>query len=159
MNIWTIEKWKNNLDDENRRTGLYFRYDSNVNPEFRDACKRFAKWVRSEFHFPLRVPVYVKEQTYIKAKDGECVVGVFFEPYEYSVEPYIRIAAGDYDDLKNEIGKDNAIAAILSSIAHEITHYFQWINNLQLTDIGRERQATRYSHLIIDMYSKTCDHP
>ncbi len=159
MNIWTIRRWENNLEAENRRTGLYFRYDSNVDPEFKGACKRFAKWVRSEYYFPLRVLVYIKGKRYIKAKDGEKVVGVFFEPFEYTVEPYVRIAAGDYGDLKNEIGRDNAIASILLSITHEITHYFQWINNLELTDSGRERQATRYSHMIIDMYAMTCEHP
>lgn len=160
MHIWTIEDWDKYLDSyENRRTGLRFRYEPDVDPEVKDACKRFAKWLRSEYYFPLRVPVYVKGKEYIKARDGEHVVGIFFESFNYSDEPYIKIATGDYPKIKKSWGRDNALASILNSIAHELTHYYQWINNLQLTDIGRERQATRYAGYIIDEYATTCEHP
>lgn len=160
MHIWTINHWENILDDsDDRRTGLRFRYDISVDSEVKKACMRFANWLRAEYFFPLRVPVYVKGEKLIRAMDGEYVVGTFFEPFSYSVEPYIRIATGDYVDLKNAIGRDNALATILMSIAHELTHYYQWINNIQLTPIGRERQAIRYSRLIVDEYSMTCDHP
>ena len=91
--------------------------------------------------------------------DGNNAVGTFFEPFSYSVEPYIRIATGDYAELKIKIGRDNALATILKTIAHEITHYYQWINNIQLTTIGRERQATIYSNYIVDEYSMTREHP
>lgn len=40
--------------------------------------------------------------------------------------------------------EDNTLAAILGSIAHELTHYFQWISDSRLTDIGIERQASHY---------------
>lgn len=62
MHIWTIDNWKDFLDcSDNRRTGL-----------------------RSEYYFPIRVPVYIKDKTYIKARDGEHVVGTFLGPYDYS---------------------------------------------------------------------------
>ncbi len=160
MHIWTINKWEKNLKDiENRRVGLYFRFEKTVNPEVREACIRFAKWLRYEYYFPLRVPVYVKAKKSVKTKTGENVIGIFFEPFSCLDEPYIKIAVGDYDELKKEIGRDAALATILCSIAHEITHYYQWINNIQLTEIGRERQATQYSRFIVDEYSTTCEHP
>ena len=144
---------------DNVRTGLRFRYDSNVDPEVRNACVNFSKWLRTEYVFPLRIPIYIKGNSYIITQDGDNVVGSFFEPFDYSVEPYIRIATGDYSELKNNMGKDDALATILASIAHELTHYFQWINNLQLTPTGRERQANQYSRFIIDEYSMTRKHP
>ncbi len=159
MHIWTINNWEKFLNGHDNRRGLRFRYDSNVNSEVKNACKCFAEWLRSEYVFPLRVQVYIKDKIRIQTMDGDNVVGSFFEPFDYSVEPYIRIATGDYDDLKISIGRDNALATILVSIAHELTHYFQWINNLQLTSIGRERQATQYSHFIVDEYATTRDHP
>ena len=55
---------------------------------------------------------------------------------DYTVEPYIRVAAGDYLDLCDKWGKDSALTAILLTIGHELTHYFQWINALELTPIG-----------------------
>ena len=154
MHIWTISNWEHYLDNSgNRRTGLRFKYESSVDDEVKEACKHFANWLRSEYYFPLRVPVYIKGEIHIKTMDGDKAVGTFFEPFDYSVEPYIRIATGDYKELKRVMGKDDAIASIFLSIAHELTHYYQWINNLPLTDIGRERQATRYSHFIVDEYS------
>ena len=49
--------------------------------------------------------------------------------------------------------------AILLTIAHELTHYFQWINALKLTPIGQERQATKYARYILDEYAETREHP
>lgn len=160
MHIWTITNWKKILkENKSRRTGIHFRYDKTVDPEVKRACSQFARWLRLEYYFPLRVLVYVKGADTIRTKDGEKVVGSFFEPFSYDDEPYIRIATGDYDGLVQKMGKDNALATILASLAHELTHYYQWINNIQLTDIGRERQATQYSNFIVDEYSRTCDHP
>lgn len=160
MHIWTINNWKKNLQENVfRRTGIRFRYDKSVHPEVKRACSQFATWLRTEYYFPLRVVVYVKGTKTICTKDGERVVGSFFEPFSYLDEPYIRIATGDYDDLNSNLGKDNALASILLSLAHEITHYYQWINNIQLTPIGRERQATIYANYIIDEYSLNREHP
>jgi hypothetical protein len=95
----------------------------------------------------------------IKAIDGEYVCGTFFEPNDKMVEPYVRIATGDYQMLLKKWGKDNALNAILKCIAHKLTHYFQWINELKLTDIGTERQANQYSRLILDEYFNVRETP
>ena len=94
----------------------------------------------------------------IKVKDGEMVSAICFIPYEMKYEPYIRISAGDYNDMLEKWGKDNALAAILNSIAHELTHYYQWINGLELTDIGAERQATVHARHILSEYIETREH-
>ncbi len=160
MHIWTINDWEKNLqNDTSRRTGIRFRYDKDVHPEVKRACSQFAIWLRTKYYFPLRVIVYVKGTKTIHTQDGERVVGSFFEPFSYLDEPYIRIATGDYDELVSNRGDDNALASILLTLAHELTHYYQWINNIQLTPIGRERQASRYACYIIDEYSLTREHP
>ena len=161
MHIWTIEDWKNhiNMERDGHRTGLRLRIDREVDPEVRRACKDFAKWLRKEYFFPMRIPVYIKDNPYIVAKDGEHVYGTFLGPFDYTVEPYIRIATGDYHERCLSWGKNSALTAILLSIAHELTHYFQWANKLQLTAIGEERQATRYARYILDEYSATRDNP
>ena len=160
MHIWTINEWEKNLqNDTSRRTGIRFRYEKTVHPEVKRVCSQFAIWLRTQYYFPLRVVVYVKGTKFIKTKDGENVVGSFFEPFSYLDEPYIRIATGDYGELTHIWGDDNALASILLSLAHELTHYYQWINNIQLTPIGRERQATRYANYILDEYSLTREHP
>ena len=160
MHIWTIENWTKNLAPiEERRTGLRLRFDRHVDPEVRAACIAFCGWMRTEYYFPLRLPVYVKSARRVRTMDGDFVCGSFFEPANYKDEPYIRIATGDFPELLGEIGRDNALASILWTMAHEITHYFQWINALDLTDVGRERQASRYAKYILSEYAETREHP
>jgi hypothetical protein len=158
MHIWTIPNWQKYYNSD-RRAGLRFVFDKDVDPEVRRACKEFGVWLRKEYYFPIRVPVYVKSHYRIKARDGEIVTGACFQPHEREEEPYIRIAAGDYIDLINKKGKDNALGAMLGTIAHELTHYFQWINDIELTEIGVERQAKAYEDFIIDEYKDTREHP
>ncbi|MGW6190272.1 hypothetical protein ACWFRC_05890 [Bacillus cereus] len=161
MHIWTLTNWEEyyNLEEESHRTGLRLKFDKDVDPEVRRAIKEFCKWLRREYFFPIRVPIYVKTLYKIKAMDGELVYGTFFGPFDRNVEPYIRISTGDYYDTVQKNGKDNALGCYLVTIAHELTHYFQWINDIKLTRIGYERQATAYSGYIIDEYKETREHP
>ena len=160
--IWTLEKWKKNIDilKKNHRTGLRLRFDKDVDSEVRRACKEFAVFLRKEYFFPTRVVVYIKNKTKIIAMDGDQVYGTFWHmENDYTVEPFIRVAAGDYKELSVKWGKDSALTAILLTIGHELTHYFQWVNSLKLTSIGKERQATRYARYVLDEYAETREHP
>lgn len=161
MHIWTLRAWEKyyDLSDAKHRTGLRTRFEKGVDPEVRAACLRFCAWLRTEYFFPIRIPIYFKQAARIKAMDGELVSATFFEPVNRQDEPYARIATGDYQQLKEKIGRDNALASILLSVAHELTHYFQWINDIRLTAIGEERQASRYARFILDEYADVVEHP
>ena len=161
MHIWMLEKWEKHYDlsDKKHRIGLRTRFEKGVDPEVRGACLRFCAWLRTEYFFPIRIPIYFKKSEYIKAKDGDLVSATFWGPLDKQVEPYARIATGDYQKMKEKRGRDNALASILMSVAHELTHYFQWINDIELTEIGSERQATNYARIILDEYADVVDHP
>lgn len=160
MNIWTTTAWKKqDIPWQDVRTGLRLRFDKEVHEEVKRACKDFAHWLRSEYYFPIRVPVYVKSTVRLKCMDGDFACGTFFGPYDYKLEPYIRIATGDYLALCEKWDVDKALIEILKSMAHELSHYFQWVNQLKLTGIGEERQATKYARSIIDQYLETREHP
>ena len=154
MHIWTIENWVKILDYDNitYRTGLRLRFDENVDGELRSACKHFATWMRKEYFFPIRIPIYLKNKRKLRCIDGDLAYGTFFEPTSYKDEPYIRIAVGDFCESCQKFGKENAILSVLEIISHELTHYFQWINELELTSIGKERQATMYARYIVSEY-------
>lgn len=154
-----MNNWEKAYQSAGVRTGLRLRFDKNVDAEVVRALKDFVRWLRSLYTFPVRVPVYVKSSAAIKAMDGELVRGTFFRPYDKYVEPYIRIAAGNYKSLASKRGVDNALASYLFTLAHELTHYFQWVNDIPLTLLGEERQATRYAGLIMGDYALTRDHP
>ena len=158
MNVWESTDWTKHIPSQSR-SGIRLKCEKNVDKDLKSACVSFFKWLRTEYSFPIRIPVYLKKTTSLKAADGDSVKGIFFEPVEYSVEPYIKIAAGDYCNLKNKWGRDDAIATILTCIAHELTHYFQWINNVPVSDDKRERQAYYFAKKILAQYSSTRLHP
>lgn len=79
MHIWAITDWNKhyNVTDKKHRTGLHLKFDKNVDPEVKRACKDFCKWMRSEYFFPIRVPIYVKSNKRIRASDRDLVYGFF----------------------------------------------------------------------------------
>lgn len=161
MHLWTLTRWQQYYDCncQSRRMGVRLKSDAMVDPEVKRACREFLVWLRRQYVFPIRVPIYLKAVEKIEARDGEMVSATCFLPFDKCVEPYIRIAVGDYYAIRAKKGQDTALAAILSSIAHELTHYFQWVNDITLTLIGEERQATQYSISILDEYAQTRDRP
>ena len=159
MNIWRMNRWQDYYKDHPCRNGLRVHYEKSIDCEVKRAIKEFVLWMRSEYVFPKRVRVYIKADRRIIAKNGDKVCGTFFRPADRDVEPYIRIATGDYSELVQQMGKDDALASILQTIIHELTHYFQWLNDLELTFVGEERQATNYSRQVLNEYAETRDHP
>ena len=118
------------------------------------------------------MPIYFKASRQLKVKEPEeTASGIFWGPFDLHEEPYIRIAAGDYEELLEENfegdyqrAKDNALAATLHSIAHELSHYFRWIKDheawCELEDRSKyERQAVYYAREIVWDYADVVDHP
>lgn len=159
MHIWEINRWENVFRNYRTRKGLRLRFDTEVDPEVKRACKEYINWLKSSYDFPIKVRFYFRSSETIRAADGELVSAIFTMPIDYKHDPYIRIATGDYQDLKKGRGQDNALAAILNSITHELTHYFQWINGIELTARGYEQQAIYYARGIVYEYLLTCEHP
>jgi hypothetical protein len=122
------------------RTGLRIRC-LGIDPYVRKSCLKFVKWLRKQIDFPIRVVVYLKKDYYIKNRKGELVSATFFGPYDKTVEPYIRVATGDFKDLWKECGKISAKCSILNSIAHEIAHYEQWINDEKMLERPAKKRA------------------
>ena len=67
MHIWRITNWQKILNnDGKRRTGIYFKYDQNVDMEVKNACKNFAKWLRSNYKlsFEFHKDIFMKYSMY-----------------------------------------------------------------------------------------------
>lgn len=124
-------------------------------PEVKDALIKFAKWLRNQYEFPIRVPVYLRPEQQITNMHGVKCVAIFSAPWDQTVEPYIRITTGDYDDDKRKYGRDNALAGYLESLAHEVIHYQQWIKDNTI----KERGVAVKSSNIVDKYALTVYHP
>lgn len=158
--LWICDDWSQYLDLSCRK-GLRLRFDKGIDLEVHRACLEFAVWLRKNYEFPMRVPIYLKNKPFLRTLSGEIASATFFAPYDNAVEPYIRIAVGDYYDLLEERGKDDALATILGSMAHELSHYYQWLKNYSDSWDSKklERQAKYYSREIILDYAETREHP
>lgn len=137
-----------------KREGLRIR-GNDADREVRQAVVKFARWLRAEHEFPIRVQVYLYSAGLLSTRAGLKVSASFFAPFSTSVEPYIRVATGDYASLKASSGRDNALAAILCSVAHEIVHYHQWRNGKPFSERGAVRQAGD----MVRRYALTTSHP
>jgi len=124
-------------------------------PIVRRAILRFAAWLRLNYKFPVRVPVYLSPHKRIVTMHGTIATASFFAPFEPDVEPYIRIATGDYPDERRAHGRDDALAGFLCSVAHEVVHYQQWIETGEMTERGVVVRASK----MVDRYALTTDHP
>ncbi len=156
--LWLCDDWGKYVP-ENCRKGVRLKFEKGVDEEVVRACKEFVAWLRKEYEFPIRVPIYFKNTKYIKSQNGQFVSAIFLGPYDKSLEPYIRIAVDDYYDMLTERGKDNALASILHSVAHELSHYFQWLKDLDSGKLNIERQAKYYADEILLDYAETREHP
>ncbi|WHY78647.1 DUF2750 domain-containing protein [Neobacillus sp. WH10] len=88
--------------------------------------------------------MYLKKDYQIKTIDTkELVSATFFAPFEKNVEPYIRVATGDFEELVSESGYESAIFAILNSIAHEVMHYQQWIEEREFDEDEAETNSPK----------------
>lgn len=152
MNIWKCDRWKEIYHGYEIRSGLRLRFEEGVDIEVKNALKDFAKYLRKEYIFPIRVPIYVRYTMKIMARDGDLVNGTFLGPYDKLEEPYIRIAVGNYCQKKTKRGKRDALISYFYVIAHELTHYFQWLNQIEITEIGEERQASKWADIIVKKY-------
>lgn len=151
MNPWKAKKYIKIYENSDVRTGIALRFEKGVHEDIKSLFNDFAKWLRTNYDFPIRVVVYVKESETVTLRNGNVAWGSFryFDTFD---EPYIRIATGDYLEKAELVGKENAGYTILSSLVHELTHYFQWINQFEQSDRGSEWQANYYRNRIIDLY-------
>ena len=125
------------------------------NPKVRASFIRFARWLRRRQSFPTLLPVYLVGGDQLRTIAGDKCTASFFGPHSRRNVPYIRIATGNFLSLEKESGRDGALAAFLTSLAHEIIHYQQWLRGMQLTEQGVVRKAAQ----IVRDYAETVDRP
>ena len=118
---------------------------------------RFAAWLRKEYVFPVHINVYIKDCEKIRLLGGQMAYGGF--RYFESRSPYIRIPARIEPAARDEYEDIEIYYGILSSLVHELTHYYQWAAGLEQTNAVSERQANQFRFRIIEQFCKDCDLP
>jgi hypothetical protein len=133
------------------RTGLQIR-GNRGNKEVKKAVVLFAKWLRKKYEFPIRVAVYLLPGEIFTTLDGKKVVASFRWP-DKGDAVCIRLATGDFFDLCNEMGKDEAVESVLLSFARQIVRYQNWCKTGKCTDQG----VSRRSNKMLEEYCKSTE--
>ena len=110
----------------------------------------FAKWLRSTYVFPVRLNGYIKNEEKVRLRNGTMAYGSFRCFPKRT--PNIRVASAIEKHMLTRFTEDELHEQIISSLVHEITHYYQWVLDLKQSDAVSERQADFYRYRIIDKY-------
>ena len=150
MNLWQTFEIKRNPTFSNN--GISFRFDNGIEDNLKKLYISFAKWLRNTYVFPVHMNIYIKNCEKVRLMSGAMVYGSFkwFE----EKPPYIRIPSKIEKYLLEEYSREEIYEQILSSLVHELTHYYQWILDLEQSNSTSERQANYYRYRIIEKYYK-----
>lgn len=103
----------------------------------------------------MHVPVYLSSSYTVRTIHGEECSASIFLPWSRRQEPFIRIATGDYPQLRRQWGRNDVLAAYLVSLSHEVIHYQQWI----ATGDSSERGVAAKARGLVQRYAKVVPEP
>lgn len=123
--------------------GLRIRVDKGIDELVRKEVLRFGCWLRKRYYFPIRINLHLFDENKFYSRDSKkTAIGLFFETDEKKRKfPVIWIAAKQTCGLRG----------IILTIAHELTHYFQWhFRQFDRSNRSLEIEANRWAYYIVD---------
>lgn len=142
--------WKTDLT-QNTRVDLHF--SKGVYPQLRKEIMLFLRWIRREYVFPRKVNIQISDKMFVRTfLTDEQVSASTFIPDNEKFKVLIRVSTGDYLFMVQNDGYRIAVCSILGSIAHELTHYYQWVKDPDC--IFSEAQARTKAVRVVDKYWK-----
>lgn len=142
--MWIEKRYRSEYQDCSKK-GLRLRFEKSIDPDLRNRCIAFCKWLRSRYYFPLRVNLYFYDNAYFINQEKVKAYGLFFDGDERIKKfPRIWIAT----DQKGGIN------GILSTVVHELTHYFQWYfyDTEKRNTRSLEIEANRWGDYLLNEY-------
>lgn len=121
------------------RCGLRIRCLDGIELQLREIVIEFGKWIRTELDFPVTVTVYLRSKYISKINNKETFLSAFYVPDSRGYNPYIRVDVENHKDNLNNINEFRK--SILVSIAHEIIHYMQWLEELDFCEEDAENKS------------------
>ena len=150
MNLWQRLSFATDPNGENN--GIAFHFEQGLDPVLKQRFIALAKWLRRHYRFPVHLNVYILNCETVKVLDGSTAYGAFrWYPKRH---PRIRIPAKIEAEQLKAYSSDENYDMVLSSLIHELTHYYQWVLKLNQSDITSERQANYYRYRILDEFYK-----
>lgn len=130
--------------DSAPKSNLSLHFASDIDHKVKKNIRRFVRYLRKEFFFPIRCNIYFCDREKFHSSRGGYCYGIFYSNEESKgrIYPQIYIPAN-----MNQF-------YIYYSLCHELTHYFQWyfLYDKEKNDRSLEIQASKYAARIMDDY-------
>ncbi len=153
MGLWNDFKLEKNINSVNEGVSLHF--ESGIEEGLKKEYLSFVKWLRKKYIFPVHMHIYILNIEKVRLSNGSLAYGSF--RWYNRRNPRIKIPSLiNYDEYKG-ISKEEIYLMVLSSLVHELTHYYQWIKYEEQEDLKSERQADYYRYNILKLYYKDID--
>lgn len=144
-NLWESYAVKNCPQET---AGLRLHVERGIAPELRDKFIVLTKRLRKEYVFPIPISVYVVNSEKVTLRSGKQTYGSF--RWFPKRTPRITVPAAYEKSELEKHGREELDVMILSSLIHELTHYYQYCSDLEQSNATSEKQANYYRYLIIE---------
>lgn len=152
MISWIDKEYKNEYKNSAKTSGIrygFYTYGIEFNKDTINNIEKFISFLRKHYYFPIRLNIlFCNTKCFKHNIDNHIYYGSFYsmDNEKRKVYPRISIAA--------MVNKHNSINDVLFTLAHEITHYYQWyfLEEDKRTSRSLEIEANKWSKYILDLY-------
>lgn len=148
--MWIELAEKKEYEDSSKLSGLRISFDKRIDNGRKEEIKKFAKWLRKHYYFPIRCNIYIRYCSYFKKMDDSDVdsIGDFY--YSDNKLPIIWIAGYPRRKTKDK----DFYVQINASIVYFLTFYYQWFfcEFDKRSDRSLKIEATKWQNYIMDEY-------
>lgn len=127
---------------------IRIRIEKGVSKKIRKEYLSLIKYLRNKYVFLYKLNIYVINKCQVKLMDGRMAWGKFH--WYKSKDSYIVIPSKVEKNKLNGYTLEEEYTAILGSLIHELTHYFQMCLDLKQSDNASEKQAYYYRFKILN---------
>ena len=148
MIFWIEKQFKNEYISSAKERGIRCVFPRSYDDATKNEIVQFIKFIRSNYYFPIQVKIYFRDMPhFVNQADGHRYYGVFYDG-DADKKTYPRI------DIAGKQTQNNTIEDILFSIAHELTHYYQWyfLEDETRTYRSLEIEANKWTRFILHTY-------
>ena len=153
MISWIDKEDKKYYKDSVKASGIrykFYDYGNDFDEHTIEAIKKIIVFLRKKYYFPIRLNIlFCNTQVFRHHIDNHTYYGAFYSMDDEKRKIYPRIS------IASKVTKNNTSEDILFSLAHEITHYYQWYFGEEDKRTGRslEIEANKWSGYIVGLYS------
>lgn len=137
---------------EIKNEGISLHFEKGIESKLRKEYISFVIWLRKNYLFPIHINVYILNCEKVKLLNGTLAYGSF--KWFKKRKPRIKIPSLiNYSECEG-LSRKEIYDSVLSSLVHELTHYYQYVSDLKQSDNESERQANYYRFRILDLFYK-----